>query len=222
VRKTFGICWKSVDRAMQVSTSRQPSGLTALSRELTDSVKQAGRTVVTVHGRHGVASSGVHWRRGVIVTANHALERDEEIRVELPDGGTVRGMLAGRHHRMDLAVLQIRAGGLPTAEFGDVALLHVGHIVLAVARRSERGLSASWGVVSAFGGRNASGGEADQLIHLDLTIYPGFSGGPLVADGGRIVGINTLGPRGTAVSVPNATVEDVVRDLLHERRAWRV
>jgi len=188
---------------------------------LADSVRQAGRSVVTVRGREGLASSGVHWRRGVIVTADHALDRGEEIRVELPDGGTVRGTLIGRDQSMDLALLQIRAVGLPTAQFGDAASLRVGHIVLAVGRHNERGLSASWGIVSAFGRRHASAVDGTRSIYLDLTIYPGFSGGPLVAAGGRIVGINTLGSRGVALSIPNAVVEDVVGDLVHEGRAWR-
>ena len=140
------------------------------------------------------------WRRAaciggasVIVTADHALDRDDEIRVELPDGGAVRGMLVGRDQRTDLAVLRIRAVGLPTARFGDAASLQIGHMVLAVGRHSERGLSASWGVISGFGRRRASAVGGNQSIYLDLTIYPGFSGGPLMADGGRILGINTLG-----------------------------
>jgi S1-C subfamily serine protease len=206
---------------MAVAASKSPSGLVALSRELADSVRQAGRSVVTVYGREGVASSGVHWRRGVIVTADHALDRDEEIRVELPDGGAVRGMLVGRDPRTDLAVLRIRAVGLPTARFGDAASLQIGHMVLAVGRHSERGLSASWGVISGFGRRRASAVGGNRSIYLDLTIYPGFSGGPLIADSGRILGINTLGAGGVALSIANAVVEDVVGDLLHEGRARR-
>jgi S1-C subfamily serine protease len=207
---------------MQIPASEQPSGLAALSMELADAVRQAGRSVVTVHSREGLAASGVHWQRGVIVTADHALDRGVgDIRVELPDGGTVRAALVGRDQRMDLAVLRICAVGLPTAQFGDAALLRIGHIVLAVGRPSERGLSASWGVISAFGRQHPAGAGGSQSIYLDLTIYPGFSGGPLVADGGRIVGINTLGPRGAALCIPNAAVEDVVGDLMQGARAWR-
>jgi S1-C subfamily serine protease len=206
---------------MHASASQWPSGLMALSRELADSVKQAGRSVVTVRGRDGLASSGVHWRRGVIVTADHALDRNEEIRVELPDGGIVRGAMVGRDQRMDLAVLRIHAIGLPTAQFGDAASLRVGHMVLAIGRHSERGLSASWGVISAFGRGRGSAADGNRSIYLDLTIYPEFSGGPLVAEEGRIMGINTLGSRGVALSIPNPVVENVVGDLLHEERAWR-
>ncbi len=206
---------------MQAPASKQPSGLTALSEELADAVRQAGRSVVTVRRGEGFAASGVHWRRGVIVTVDHALYHDDEIRVVLPDGGIVRAALVGRDHRVDLAVLQIRAVGLPTAQFGDAAALRVGHMVLALGRHSERGLSASWGVVSAIGRARASAAYGNRTIYPDLTIYPGFSGGPLVADGGRVVGINTLDPRGIALGIPNAVIEDIVGDLLQEERGWR-
>lgn len=206
---------------MQVPASKQPSGLTVLSQEMADAVRQAGRSVVAVRRREGLSASGVHWRRGVIVTADHALDRDDEIRVELPDGSTVRATLVGRDPKVDLAVLQIRAVGLPTAQFGDAAALRIGHMVLAVGRHSERGLSASWGVISAFDRGHSSAANGNRSIYLDLTIYPGFSGGPLVTDGGRVMGINTLRSRGTALSIPNAVVEDVVGDFLHEERAWR-
>jgi S1-C subfamily serine protease len=204
-----------------LSAPERFSGLMALSCELADAVRQAGRSVVIVRGREGLAASGVHWRRGVIVTADHVLDRDGAIRVELPDGSTVRGTVVGRDQKADLAVLQIRAVGLPIAQFGDAAALRIGHMVLAVGRHIERGLSASWGVISAFGRGHTSAAHGNRSIYLDLTIYPGFSGGPLVADGGRIVGINTLGSRGIALGIPNAVVEDVVSDFLDDERAWR-
>jgi len=39
--------------------------------------------------KHGGSSSGVIWRPGVIVTAEHALRRDEEIQATLPNGRVV-------------------------------------------------------------------------------------------------------------------------------------
>ena len=47
------------------------NALVALSNELAAAVERAKRSVVTVHARPRLASSGVHWRQGVIVTAEH-------------------------------------------------------------------------------------------------------------------------------------------------------
>src|SRR5262249_47984133 len=97
----------------------------------------------------------------------------------------------GRDPGTDLAVLRVADADFPVAEAGDPASLKVGHIVMALGY----GPRASWGVVSALGGRWRTwrGGEIDQLLRLDVTLYPGFSGRPVVDGGGRVVGVATAG-----------------------------
>ncbi len=205
------------------SSSDTPSTLLALSNNLADVVEQAGRAVVAVNARHRIPSSGVHWRSGVIVTAAHTVRRDEEITVTLPDNRTVPAKLVGRDSSTDLAVLKLQDVDLPTAEIGDTESLKVGHIILAIARPGASGLSASWGVVSAKGGawRNWCGGQIDSLLRLDLTLYPGFSGGSLVDASGSVVGINTSGPRNMVLAIPAATVNRVIDTLLEKGRIAR-
>jgi S1-C subfamily serine protease len=207
---------------MERSQSESASALLTLSNDLAEAVARAGQTVVAVYGRPRMPSSGVHWRQGVVVTAEHTLKRDEDMSVGLPDGRTVPAVLAGRDPSTDLAVLKLQGEEFPTAEIGDAAALRVGHMVLAVARPGERGrgLSASWGVISALGGpwRTWHGGQIDQFIRLDLTLYPGFSGGPLVDAHGRVVGINTSGPRSMVLTIPRLTVDRVLEQLLEKGR----
>src|SRR5207244_10770485 len=112
-----------------------------------------------------------------------------------------------------LAVLSSGGADLPAATIADPGSVKVGHIVLALGH----GPRASWGVVSALGGRWRSwrGGEIDQLVRLDLTLYPGFSGGPLVDVDGRVVGINTSGPsRQLELAIPGPPVTRVADELL--------
>ena len=112
----------------------------------------------------------------------------------------------------------------PAAEIGDAAALKVGHMVLAVGRPGEGGLGASVGVVSALGGpwRTWRGGQIDQLVRPDLTLYPGFSGGPLVDAQGRVVGLNTSGlSRSMGLAIPASTVNRVVDQLLTKGRIAR-
>ena len=119
------------------------SVLLALSHDLAGAVEAAGRSVVAVHARPRMPSSGVHWRSGVIVTADHTVKRDEEISVSLPDGRMMPAVLAGRDTSTDLAVLRLQEAEFPAAEIGDATSLRVGHVVLAVARPSERGVISS-------------------------------------------------------------------------------
>lgn len=205
------------------SSSDTPSSLLALSNNLADVVEQAGRAVVAVNARHRIPSSGVHWRSGIIVTADHTVRRDEEITVTLPDNRTVPANLVGRDSSNDLAVLRLSDVQTQVAEIGDTESLKVGHIVLAVARPGESGLSASWGVVSAKGGswRGWCSGQIDSFLRLDLTLYPGFSGGSLVDAAGKVVGIHTSGPRNMVLGIPVATVNRVIDTLLEKGRIAR-
>jgi S1-C subfamily serine protease len=79
------------------------------------------------------------------------------------------------------------------------------------------------GVISGIGGswRTWSGGQIDQFVRLDLTLYPGFSGGPLVNAQGCVVGINTAGPRNQVLAIPTSTVNRVVDQLLAKGRITR-
>jgi S1-C subfamily serine protease len=200
------------------------STLSALSNDLASAAERASRAVVSVHGRQHVPSSGVLWQPNVVVTAEHTLKRDEEITVTLADGRNVPAVLAGRDAGTDLAVLKLDAGETGAAALGDTASLKVGHLVLALGRASEKGVSASLAFVSGVGGawRTWRSGQVDQLVRLDVAIYPGFSGGPLVDSEGRVVGINTSGlSRFMAVAIPVPTVNRVVKDLLEKGRIAR-
>ncbi|GAC1467917.1 MAG: trypsin-like peptidase domain-containing protein [Chloroflexota bacterium] len=207
-----------------VASSESTSALLGLSNNLADAVERAGLSVVAVNGRQQFASSGVHWRPGVIVTADHTIDREEGITVTLPNGQTVPVTLAGRDAGTDLAILKVEGGDVPTAEIADSETLRIGHIVVAVARPGETGLSASLGTISALSGswRTWAGGQVDQLIRPDLTLYPGFSGGPLVDAAGRVVGINTSGlSRRLTLALPTSTVNRVAEQLLTRGRIAR-
>src|ERR1043166_3319241 len=85
--------------------------LAALSNELAAVVEKAGRSVVAVHARPRFSSSGVYWRPGVIVTAQHTIRREEEITVTLPDGTNAAATLAGSDAGTDIAVLKVEHQG---------------------------------------------------------------------------------------------------------------
>jgi S1-C subfamily serine protease len=198
--------------------------LLGLSTDLADAVGRAGRSVVAINGRHHTPSSGIHWKQGAIVTAGHTIEREGAIPITLPDGSTVQATPAGADSSTDLAVLRLENASLPVADIGDSSTLKVGHLALAVARPGEIGLSATLGAISALGGawRTWSGGQIDSFIRPDLTLYPGFSGGPLVSAAGQVVGLNTSGlSRSMPLAIPTNTVNRVVEQLLSKGRVAR-
>jgi S1-C subfamily serine protease len=164
-------------------------------------------------------TSGIEWKKGVIVTVHHGVQRDEDIKVLLDGGRTVSAKLAGRDPSTDIAVLRIQEGSSGAPQLGDSTSLRLGHLVLALGRTRRGDLVVSSGIIGGISGewRNRRGGKFDQHIRLDLALYPGFSGGPLLNARGEVVGINTRGQgHGRAVTVPVATVNRVVEELLEK------
>ena len=191
--------------------------LVALSNELAGAVEQAGRAVVAVSARPRFASSGVIWRPGIVVTAEHTIRRREEIGITLPDGRSTSATLAGRDPGTDLAVLKLAEAGVTAATPGFPEVLKPGHLVLAIGRSADSGVNATMGVMSAVGGpwRSWRGGQIDQYLRLDLTLYPGSSGGAVVDTAGRVLGIATSAlSRIAGLAVPASTVNRVVDELL--------
>ncbi len=201
-----------------------PSALHSLSNDLASAVERASASIVSVNGRNRLPSTGVVWRSGVVVTAESTVERDDEITVTLHDGTTLPATLAGRDPSTDLAVLKVDGLTLAPATIGDSADLKVGQLVLAIGRPGEGGVSASFGALSAVSGawRTSRGGQIDRFVRADVTLYPGFSGGPLVDAQGQVVGINTSHlTRSVNVAVPSATVTRVAEQLLATGRIAR-
>ncbi|MGH7936633.1 MAG: S1C family serine protease, partial [Chthoniobacterales bacterium] len=188
----------------------------SLSNEAAKAIEIAARSVVAVHGRRRIPSSGVHWREGIIVTANHALERDEEITVTLPGGTNLAAALAGRDASTDLAILKIEPQKLPVAERGNAAELKPGNLVLAAGRTAEGTSRASLAMVSVTGPawHAWTGGAIDLTLRLDRNLHPNLSGGSLMDSEGRALGINTPAlSRFAATVIPASTVERVAGEL---------
>ncbi|HEX8731195.1 MAG TPA: trypsin-like peptidase domain-containing protein [Ktedonobacterales bacterium] len=206
----------------------QASPLGGFSDQLANAVEKASRSIVSISARSRQSASGVLWQADgevVIVTADHVVEREDDIAVTLPDGQTVRATLAGRDPNTDLAVLR-----LPSADLGANASaiqldegLRVGHLALAIGRPTEGGPRVSFGVVSAIEGprRAGHGAQIEGVIFADVTLYPGFSGGPLVDLDGKMVGLNSSRLTRQSAALPLATVRRVVTSLLTHGRMRR-
>jgi len=197
-----------------------------LSEALADAVSAAAPGLVRVEGRERLPATGIVWDTpGLIVTAHHVLERDENINVGFQDGETVGAELLGRDPATDLALLRTpkRDSGVPS--WAEPESLRVGHLALALGRPGAN-VRATLGIISALGNawRTPAGGPVDRYLQTDTVMYPGFSGGPLVDTQGRFVGLNSSAlVRGVSITVPAPTLNRVVRDLQEHgsvRRAY--
>jgi S1-C subfamily serine protease len=195
-----------------------------LSNDLAGVVETAGQSIVRVEARRRQSASGIIWSAdGLIVTAHHVVERDDNIRIGLPDGSMAQGTLIGRDPTTDIAVLRVPKSGLIPATWAGESDLKVGHLVVAVGR-PEAGVQATLGIISAIDGewRTMAGGAVSIYIQTDVVMYPGFSGGPLVSAAGAFVGLNSSALlRGLSVTLPASTLRRVAEALTTHGRVKR-
>src|SRR5256885_2450929 len=198
--------------------------LIELSNALAQATERAATSTVAIHTEARGSSSGVVWRTGVIVTAEHALRRDEEIQATLPDGRVVAATLTGRDSSTDLAVLKCAEASQAVSAFGDAGTLKPGHLTLVVGRTRASGPVAALAAVSLVTAerRSWTGASLAPYIRLDVGLQPTAVGGAVTDAQGRTIGIAT--PRFArfgAIAVPAPTVDRVVETLLKKGRIPR-
>src|SRR3981189_704666 len=88
--------------------------LETISSEFASAAEKVGSSVVAVHARRWMPTSGIEWKKGVVVTVHHGVQRDEDIKVLLGGGRAVSAKLAGRDPSTDMAVLKIQEGSFRT------------------------------------------------------------------------------------------------------------
>jgi S1-C subfamily serine protease len=188
----------------------------AVSNALADATEKAAAHVVAVHAEARGSSSGIIWRAGLIVTAEHALRRDEEIQVTFSDGKVASATLQGRDPSTDLALLKCEAAARPAA-FGDSAAWKPGQLALVVGGTRASGPVAALGCVSLVAAeRRIWGGAAiAPYVRLDVALQRTAVGGAVVDASGNIAGFATpkFAPAG-ALALPVAAVNHVVDALL--------
>jgi Do/DeqQ family serine protease len=144
--------------------------------------------------RSGTGSGVVYSEDGYIVTNNHVIEFADDITVTLHDNRKFKATVVGTYPKSDIAVLKIDADDLQPMEIGNSDEAEVGEWVLAVGNPMNLTSTVTAGIISAKG-RNIGiieGNDAiESFIQTDAAVNPGNSGGALVDDQGRLLGINT-------------------------------
>lgn len=204
-------------------TDALPSDPLALfSDRLAALAAAAADRLVSVHGRDGRARSGLLWAEGLVVTAEEALERDDELTLTLPGGRVVPAVLAGRDPGTDVALLKAETGAVTPLPPAPPAALRAGHLVLAIGR-GEDGPVVAFGIAALVGGpwRSMRGGRLDRRIQLGLKLDPAAEGGAVLDHAGRLVGMAVPGPRRRALAIPAETIARAVEQLRTRGRVAR-
>ncbi|MFZ5890379.1 MAG: S1C family serine protease [Myxococcota bacterium] len=199
--------------------------LEGVSQAVSELVSRVEPSIVSVESRRACgasSASGLVWAPNLVVTAAHALDRDEKLSVVLSGGQRVDAERVGVFPAGDLALLRVNAQLTPFAAVAQ-APLALGELVLALGRVGQR-LRVNLGIVSFLGGewRLGQGVRVDRYIESDIAPSPALSAGPLVRANGELVGVNSARlARGALVTLPASSVVRVVDALSQKGRVAR-
>jgi serine protease Do len=159
---------------------------------------------------------------GDIVTAHHIAEGafNDELVVRLSDGRELIGRVVGSDRASDIALIRIRAGGLPQARIGDPAKLQPGQWVAAIGAPFGFEQTVAAGVVST-AARALPSESRFRFIQTDTATNPGHSGGPLFNLAGEVVGVNSriFSPSGGSIGLSFAVPIDLTMKVVEQLRA---
>lgn len=189
----------------------------SLSDQFADAVERSAASTVSVFGRRRRPATGTVWALAnggsVVVTASHVVEREDNLTIDVA-GESVPATLLGRDVSRDIAILGAEAG-LPGPIATREGNARVGTLVLATGYIMPRHISASFGVVNSIGAIWFKRRASAAVIHSDVEMLPGFSGGPLIDSTGAALGINTSGLTHDqrAVTIPAAQITRIATEI---------
>ncbi len=162
--------------------------------------ERAVPSLVSVSTDSGVGSGFFVSDDGHIITNWHVVSGATRLQITLQSSERVEADFVAKDAGNDLALLQIDADDLDSDDivvpvFGPLDELRIGDPVGALGTPFSLPNSLSVGVISAFGRLRPSGSETWEplrnMIQTDAALNPGNSGGMLVDDRGRVIGIPT-------------------------------
>jgi len=177
---------------------------------------------------HGIGSGFIISADGYIVTNDHVIDHADQITVKLGDKREFAAKVVGRDALTDVALLKIKAHGLPAAKIGNSDSLRVGQWVVAIGAPFGFDRTATQGIVSALH-RSLPNETYVPFIQTDVAVNPGNSGGPLLDLAGNVVGINSQiysrsgGYMGLSFAIPANVAMNVVEQIKatgHVERGW--
>jgi S1-C subfamily serine protease len=173
---------------------------TSLSSDIAAAVEQAAPSIVQVHGRRRMAA-GLVVADNLVITPAHVDE--DKIAVRLGNGQTAEGVALGRVGHMNLSVVRVDGLGLLPLTPGDEP--KPGSLAVAVGRTWSGNVMAMVAPIAVVGGplRTSKASSIDRVIRIQQSPHGAITGGALIGDSGRALGIVTaMDIRDTTVVIP--------------------
>lgn len=175
----------------------------------------------------GLGSGVIVSENGYILTNEHVSgSKYSNCYVTLENGKSYNGNVVWSDTNIDLAIVKIEAYKLEYMKLADSDNIYLGQEVYAIGNPVgfEFQRSVTKGIVSGINRTlkiedSENSAYMEDLIQTDSTINEGNSGGPLINNDGKIIGINSIkltSAEGMGFAVPINIVKTILEKLLQD------
>lgn len=163
---------------------------------------------------------------GYIITAYHLLVNSQNISVKF-NGNSMIARVIGFDQFSDIAVVKIENKNLRPIDFPQPQKIDIGTRVYAIGNPYNVGISMSSGIISAT--NRHFGNPYLEIIQTDASINKGNSGGALVDEQGKFLGLNISiaslsgGSDGVGFALPAEKVISITEEIIKHgkvKKAW--
>lgn len=156
-----------------------------------DTDEISARSIVQVLGNQVSGSGVIIDSEGLVLTNAHVVQNADEVTIQLDDGTQAIATIMEKDSNADFAVLKCaEIAGTQPVQYGDSSALSVGDQIIAFGYSGtshlQEPLVGNEGYVTRFFLK-------DDVMHIqsNASIYPGYSGGPIMTTDGKFVGLIT-------------------------------
>lgn len=185
----------------------------SVGEDFSDIIEKGIKSVVTIRTDVGQGTGFIISENGFIVTNAHVLLGGREVYAIDYNQKTTEAILLGYNKNIDLALLKI-PGKYQALKLADSNKVEIGEKVIAIGNPLGLQFSVSQGIVSGVHRPGFNGEEV--YIQTDAALNPGNSGGPLINNQGKIIGINNFkigGGESLGFALESNKLKEVVNDI---------
>lgn len=180
-------------------------------QDFSEIIEASIRKVVSVKTGESIGAGFLIDKQGYVVANLHLLNGMENVEVKTFEGQSYDAEIIGEDSQADLVLLKI-SGNFDSFELDDSEKIQVGEKVIAIGNPLGLSFTVTEGIVSAVERRGPNGLEV--YVQTDVTLNPGNSGGPLINQEGKVIGINNF-KIGEAESLGFALESNVIRERIN-------
>jgi len=187
------------------------------SADFSGIIEDAIKAVVTIRTDVSQGTGFIIDQEGYIVTNYHVMENAKSAVIFTYNSETYSVSLVGYDSNFDIALLKIE-GDFEKLKLDDSDDIQIGEKVIAIGNPLGLQFSVSEGIVSAIHRQGPSGVNA--YIQTDAALNPGNSGGPLINNQGKVIGINNFkvsGGESLGFALESNYIENIVNEIALEK-----